>query len=58
MGKIKPTKRQRELKPRWQEELAHPHLTLTGADRDVFLAALLEPPAPTPKLVAALKRRR
>ena len=33
-------------------------MVLIGADRDVFLAALLEPPAPSEKLVAALRRHR
>ena len=36
----------------------HERMTLTGADRDVFLNALTNPPKPTPRLVAALKRRR
>lgn len=35
-----------------------PRMVLTGADRDAFLAALLDPPAPAAKLVAALKRHR
>src|SRR5215831_4448869 len=33
-------------------------MLLVGADRDVFLAAVMEPPETTEKLVAALKRRR
>lgn len=33
-------------------------MTLTGNDRDAFLQAVLNPPAPTAKLVAALKRHR
>jgi uncharacterized protein (DUF1778 family) len=36
----------------------HERVTLTGADRDAFVNALLNPPKPTPRLVAALKRRR
>ena len=36
----------------------HERMVLTGADRDAFLAALLDPPAPTDKLVAALRRHR
>lgn len=36
----------------------HESMVLAGADRDAFLAALLNPPAPTAKLVAALKRHR
>jgi len=32
-------------------------MLLVGADRDAFLAAVMEPPEPTEKLVAALKRR-
>lgn len=31
---------------------------LTGADRDAFLAALLDPPAPSERLVDALRKRR
>jgi uncharacterized protein (DUF1778 family) len=34
----------------------HEHMLLTGADRDVFLAAVLSPPPPTAELIAALKR--
>jgi uncharacterized protein (DUF1778 family) len=34
----------------------HERMTLSGADRDVFLKALLDPPPPAQKLVAALKR--
>ena len=36
----------------------HERMVLTGADRDAFLKAILKPPAPTDKLVAALKRHR
>jgi uncharacterized protein (DUF1778 family) len=36
----------------------HERMVLTGADRDAFLAAVLEPPEPTERLVAALKRHR
>jgi uncharacterized protein (DUF1778 family) len=36
----------------------HERMVLGGADRDAFLAALLDPPAPTEKLVAALRRHR
>lgn len=36
----------------------HERMVLTGADRDAFLKALLNPPEPTKKLVAALKRHR
>jgi uncharacterized protein (DUF1778 family) len=36
----------------------HERMTLIGADRDAFLKAVLNPPAPTAKLVAALKRHR
>jgi uncharacterized protein (DUF1778 family) len=33
-------------------------ISLSGADRDAFLAAVLNPPEPTDRLVAALKRHR
>lgn len=33
-------------------------MVLTGADREAFLDAVLNPPAPTEKLVAALRRHR
>jgi len=33
-------------------------MVLVGADRDTFLDAVLNPPEPTDKLVAALKRHR
>jgi uncharacterized protein (DUF1778 family) len=33
-------------------------MTLIGADREAFLDAVMEPPAPTAKLLAALKRHR
>jgi uncharacterized protein (DUF1778 family) len=36
----------------------HERMVLTGADRDAFLDALLNPPAPTAKLIAALRRHR
>jgi len=34
----------------------HERMVLRGADRDVFLKALSNPPAPTHRLVAALRR--
>jgi uncharacterized protein (DUF1778 family) len=36
----------------------HARMVLTGTDRDAFLGALLDPPAPTAKLIAALRRHR
>ena len=36
----------------------HERMVLTGADRDVFLNAILNPPRPTRRLVAALRRHR
>jgi uncharacterized protein (DUF1778 family) len=33
-------------------------MVLSGTDRDAFLAAVLNPPEPTDRLVAALKRHR
>jgi uncharacterized protein (DUF1778 family) len=36
----------------------HERMVLTGNDRDAFLAAVANPPAPAKKLVAALKRHR
>lgn len=36
----------------------HERMVLVGADRDAFLAALRNPPAPTDKLIEALKRHR
>ena len=36
----------------------HERMVLIGADRDAFLDAVMNPPAPTGKLVAALKRHR
>ncbi len=36
----------------------HERMVLTGANRDVFLAAVQNPPEPTDKLVAALRRHR
>jgi len=36
----------------------HQRMVLTGADRDAFLAAVLDPPEPAPRLVAALRRHR
>ncbi|HLI13976.1 MAG TPA: DUF1778 domain-containing protein [Alphaproteobacteria bacterium] len=36
----------------------HERMLLVGADRDVFLDALRDPPAPAAKLIAALKRHR
>lgn len=36
----------------------HERMVLVGADRDAFLAAVMDPPAPTERLVAALRRYR
>jgi uncharacterized protein (DUF1778 family) len=36
----------------------HERMVLAGADRDAFLAAVLDPPEPTERLVAALRRHR
>jgi|SRR5580658_5628834 uncharacterized protein (DUF1778 family) len=36
----------------------HERMVLIGADRDAFLEALLNPPAPTAELIAALRRHR
>lgn len=36
----------------------HERMVLTGADRRAFLDALMKPPEPTRKLVAALRRHR
>jgi hypothetical protein len=33
-------------------------MELTGADRDAFLQAVLDPPEPTDKLIVALRRHR
>jgi uncharacterized protein (DUF1778 family) len=34
----------------------HERMVLSGADRDAFLAAVLNPPEPTDRLVTALER--
>jgi uncharacterized protein (DUF1778 family) len=36
----------------------HERMVLTGADRDAFLDAVLAPPEPTERLVAALRKHR
>jgi uncharacterized protein (DUF1778 family) len=36
----------------------HERMELTGADRDAFLQAVLDPPEPTDKLIVALRRHR
>ena len=36
----------------------HERMLLVGADRDAFLAAVMESPEPAEKLMAALKRHR
>lgn len=36
----------------------HERMVLAGADRDAFLDAIANPPAPTVRLVRALRRRR
>ena len=36
----------------------HERMILAGADRDAFLDALMNPPEPSEKLVAALRRHR
>ena len=35
----------------------HERMLLAGADRDAFLDAIINPPTPSPRLVAALRRR-
>ena len=35
----------------------HERMVLRGADREVFLRAIANPPAPTGRLIAALRRR-
>lgn len=36
----------------------HQRMLLTGADREAFLEAVMNPPEPTKKLISALKRHR
>lgn len=36
----------------------HERMVLTGADREAFLEALMDPPKPAEKLIAALRRHR
>lgn len=36
----------------------HERMVLTGANRDAFLDAVLNPPEPTAELIAALRRHR
>jgi uncharacterized protein (DUF1778 family) len=36
----------------------HERMVLRGADREAFLKAVSNPPPPTPRLVAALRRHR
>jgi uncharacterized protein (DUF1778 family) len=36
----------------------HERLVLAGADRDAFLEAVMNPPPPSEKLIAALRRHR
>lgn len=36
----------------------HERMVLTGADRDAFLDAVANPPQPTERLIAAMRRRR
>lgn len=36
----------------------HERMELIGADRDAFLAAIMNPPEPTEKLIKALRRHR
>ena len=36
----------------------HERMVLIGADREAFLAAVMDPPEPAEKLVAALRRHR
>lgn len=37
---------------------AHERMVLTGADREAFFEALMNPPEPSEKLIAALRRHR
>jgi len=36
----------------------HARMLLTGADREIFLDAVMNPPAPSKKLISALKHHR
>lgn len=36
----------------------HERMVLTGADREAFLGALMNPPPPSGKLIAAMRRHR
>lgn len=36
----------------------HQRMVLTGADRDAFLDAIVNPPAPADKLISALRRHK
>jgi uncharacterized protein (DUF1778 family) len=36
----------------------HQRMVLTGTNRDAFLDAVLDPPAPTDKLISALRRHK
>jgi hypothetical protein len=36
----------------------HQHMILTGADRELFLEAVLNPVGPAPKLIKALRQHR
>jgi uncharacterized protein (DUF1778 family) len=39
-------------------DLAYERMVLTAADRDAFLDAILNPPEPADRLIAALRRHR
>ena len=53
------SKGHKQRKPYAQRRPKEGHrMILTGADRDVFLEAVMNPPAPTKRLVSALKKHR
>ena len=45
-------------RPKGRELAEHERMVLVREDREAFLVAVAEPPAPTEKLVSALRRHR
>jgi len=46
----------RAERKRERMELGHQRMVLRGADREAFLRAVANPPAPSARLIAALRR--
>lgn len=48
----------REKRPKRDRKTRGERMVLTDKDREAFVVALMDPPAPTERLIAAMRRHR